>query len=109
MIVKLNNQVLFKAENSLPQVFEDVKISYHNTIARKIRPYRDCDNCRTRPIFSNNGFAGGSIRRPLIVKDPKVRKTLEDSHALFDGTSLNFTIPVQVSTATRNINVFLNN
>ena len=55
MIVKLNNQVLFKAENSFPQVFEDVKISYHNTIARKIRPYRDCDNCRTRPIFSDNG------------------------------------------------------
>ena len=60
-----------------------------------------------RPIFTNNGFTGDSIRRPFIVKDPKVRKTLEDSHALFDGTSLNFTIPVQVSTATRNINVFL--
>ena len=55
MIVKLNNQVFFKAENSFPKVFEDVKISYHNTIARKTRAYKDCDNCRTRPIFSDNG------------------------------------------------------
>ena len=55
MIVKLNNQELFKAENSFPQVFENVKISYHNTVAKKTKPYKDCDNCRTRPIFSDNG------------------------------------------------------
>ena len=55
MIVKLNNQVLFKAENSFPQVFENFKISYHNTIAKKVQPYKDCDNCRTRPIFDDNG------------------------------------------------------
>lgn len=47
-----------------------------------------------RPIFGFNGIGGGG--RPFIVKDPKVRKTLEESNAFFDGTSLNFTIPVQV-------------
>ena len=55
MIVKLNNQVLFKAENSFPQVFENLKIEYHNTVAKKTRPYRDCNTCRTRPIFSDDG------------------------------------------------------
>ena len=49
-----------------------------------------------RPIFGVNGIRGGG-NKPLIVKDPKVRKTLEESNAFFDGTSLNFTIPVQVS------------
>ena len=49
MIVKLNNQVLLKAENSFPQVFENVKISYHNTVGKKNQRQR------TRPIFSEDG------------------------------------------------------
>ena len=50
-------------------------------------------------VRPNPGFSGiGGGNRPFIVKDPNVRKTLQESNAFFDGTSLNFTIPVEVST-----------
>ena len=52
MIVKLNNQVLYKSANSFPRTFEDVKISYNN---RDI-PYEIWEkNEKSRPIFNDNG------------------------------------------------------
>ena len=52
MIVKLNNQVLFKSANSFPRSFEDVKISYNNRdIPKSIRD----NNEMSRPIFNDNG------------------------------------------------------
>ena len=47
-----------------------------------------------RPASGINVIGGAA--RPFIVKDPHVRKTLEESNAFFDGTSLNFTIPIKV-------------
>ena len=50
-------------------------------------------NIRDEPAIGRPVIGGN---RPFIVKDPKVRKTLQESNAFFDGTSLNFTIPVEV-------------
>ena len=55
------------------------------------------------PGIRFNGVNSGS--RPFIIKDPQVRKTIEESNAFFDGTSLNFTIPVQVREHTLACNV----
>ena len=52
MIVKLNNQVLFKSANSFPKTFEDVKISYNN---RDIPKDISDNNVMSRPIFNDNG------------------------------------------------------
>ena len=52
MIVKLNNQVLFKSTNSFPRTFEKVKISYNNKdIPNSIFE----KNYMSRPIFDDNG------------------------------------------------------
>ena len=52
MIVKLNNQVLFKSANSFPRTFETVRIRYNNDDLPK--SIKDRNN-KSRPIFEDNG------------------------------------------------------